>query len=62
MLIALGQAFRYKTWIVLDIVHDVLENTRRLLIESRLDQHAAGIGSEIRKNRTNIRKEDVRIV
>jgi len=33
MVIALGQGFRYKTWIVLDIVHDVLENTTRLLIE-----------------------------
>jgi len=35
--------------IVLDLVHDASENTRRHLIESRLGQDAACIGGKIRK-------------
>jgi len=62
MVTALGKASRRRTRIALDLVHDASEITRRRLIESRLDQDAACIGGKIRKNRPDVRKEEIRIV
>ena len=62
MVTALGKAFGRRTRIVLDLVHDASEITRRRLIQSRLDQDAACIGGKIRKNRPDLRKGEIRIV
>jgi len=62
MVTALGKAYRRRTRIALDLVHDASEITRRRLIESRLDHDAACIGGKIRKNRPDVRKGEIRIV
>jgi len=62
MVTALGKASRHMTRIALDLVHDASENTRRRLIESRLDQDAACIEGKIRKNRPDVRKGEIRIM
>ena len=62
MVTALGKAFRRRTMIALDLVHNASEITRRSLIESRLDQDTVCIGGKIRKNRPDVRKGDIRIV
>jgi len=62
MVTALGKASTCRTRIVLDLVHDLSEITRRHLIESRLDQDTACIGGKIRKNRPDVRKGEIRIV
>ena len=49
---------RRRTRIALDLVHDASEITRQRLIESPLDQDAACIGGEIRKNKPDFRKEN----
>jgi len=62
MVTALGKAFRRRTRIALDLVHDASEITRGRLIESRWDQDAACIGGKIRKNRPDVRKGEIRIL
>ena len=59
---ALGKASRRRARIALDLVHDASEITRRRLIESPLDQNAACIGGKFRKNRTDVRKGEIRIL
>jgi len=62
MVTALGKASRRRTRVVLDLVHDASEITRRRLIDLQLDQDAACIGGKIRKNRPDVRKGEIRIV
>ena len=62
MVIALGKASRRKTWIALDLVHDASEITRGRLIELHLDQDTACIGGQIRKNRRDVGKGEIRIL
>jgi len=62
MVIALGKASTVTTRIALDLVHNTSEITRRRLKESGLDQDAACIGGKIRKNRPDVRKEEIKIV
>ena len=62
MVTALGKASSPRTRIALDLVHNASEITRRRLIDSRLDQHAACIGGKIRKHRPDVRKGEMRVV